>query len=283
MGYLSLVVKFTRPKSGFFLWLFKSLCGLIYMKLCVSGVRLDMSERKIQLIIRDTGMASRRKAEEMIREKRVTLNGRVVEDPFEKADPDKDHIKVDGKLIRPQEATKDYYLFNKPRNVVSTMDDPEGRPCIGDFLKSLKKGLFTVGRLDFDAEGLMILTNDGSTAQKLSHPSYKIPRTYMVKIRGTPDAERLAPIRRGLSLGDGERVGDVEWKVLTRQKTTSWIRITLFEGKKNEIKRIFFNIGHPLRKIRRIGFGPLKLGDLAVGTWRPLTQPEKTLLTSLPG
>jgi 23S rRNA pseudouridine2605 synthase len=206
-----------------------------------------------------------------------------VEDPFVLADPRKDHIKVDGKLIHPAEPSMAYYVFNKPRNVVSTMNDPEGRPCIGDFLKPLQKGLFTVGRLDFDAEGLMILTNDGLTAQRLSHPKYNMPRTYMVKIRGTPDAERLSFIKKGMSLGDGERVGQVEWKIVTRRKTTTWINITLFEGKKNEIKRIFFKIGHPVRKIRRISFGPLKLGDLAVGAWRLLTESEKTKLTSLSG
>jgi 23S rRNA pseudouridine2605 synthase len=242
-----------------------------------------MSERKIELIIRDVGLASRRKAEEMIREKRVTLNGRVVEDPFVTADPQRDHIKVDGKLIHPAEPSMVYYLFNKPRNVVSTMNDPEGRPCVGDFLKPLKKRLFTVGRLDFDAEGLMILTNDGLTAQRLSHPKYNMPRTYMVKIRGTPNAEELSPIKKGMGLGDGERVGKVEWKIITSRKTTTWINITLFEGKKNEIKRIFFRIGHPVRKIRRISFGPLNLGNLAVGTWRVLTESEKTKLTSLAG
>lgn len=240
-----------------------------------------MSERKIQLIIRDAGLASRRKVEEMIREKRVTLNGRVVDDPYVTADPERDHIKVDGKLIHPTEPTMVYYIFNKPRNIVSTMEDPQGRPCLGDFLKPLKKRLFTVGRLDFDAEGLMILTNDGLTAQRLSHPKYSVPRSYMVKIRGTPDAEKLSSIRKGMSLGDGDRVGKVEWRIISSRKTTTWINITLFEGKKNEIKRIFLRIGHPVRKIRRIGFGPLKLGSLAVGSWRLLTESEETKITSL--
>ena len=233
-----------------------------------------MAMKKIQLIIRDAGLGSRRAAEEMIREGRVTLHGTVVEHPGTLADPEKDHIKVDGKLLRPSESTKYFYLYNKPRNVVSTMSDPEGRPCLGDLLKPLKKRLFTVGRLDLDAEGLMILTNDGNLAQKLSHPSFRVARTYMVKVRGTPDDATLGKIRRGLGIGEGERIGDVSWSVVKRQKTTTWVKIVLFEGKKNEIKRIFFRIDHPVRRIRRIAYGPFNLGSLPVGQWRLLTETE---------
>jgi 23S rRNA pseudouridine2605 synthase len=240
-----------------------------------------MAEKRIQLIIRDAGLASRRKAEEMILEGRVTLNGGIVTDPTLTADPERDHIKVDGKLLRRTDAGKYYYLFNKPRNVVSTMSDPEGRPCLGDLLKPLKKTFFTVGRLDFDAEGLMILTNDGQLAQKLSHPSSKIPRTYLVKVRGTPDDRLLKMIKRGMNIGDGERIGEVLWSVIKKQKTTTWLRMVLYEGKKNEIKRIFSQIRHPVRKIRRVGFGPLTLGTLAVGAWRPLTPREETKLAAL--
>jgi 23S rRNA pseudouridine2605 synthase len=240
-----------------------------------------MAEKRIQLIIRDAGIASRRKAEELILEGRVTLNGHIVTDPTLTADPDRDHIKVDGKLLRRTDAAKYYYLFNKPRNIVSTMSDPEGRPCLGDLLKPLKKRFFTVGRLDFDAEGLMILTNDGQLAQKLSHPSGKIPRTYLVKVRGTPEDRLLNTIRRGMSIGEGERIGDVQWSVIKKQKTTTWLRMVLYEGKKNEIKRIFLRIRHPVRKIRRVGFGPLTLGTLAVGEWRALTPTEEAKLAAL--
>jgi 23S rRNA pseudouridine2605 synthase len=161
-----------------------------------------MPLKKIQLIIRDAGLTSRRKADEMILEGRVTLNGVVIDDITARADPEKDHIKVDGKLLRNTETAKYYYLFNKPRNVVSTLNDPEGRPCIGDVLKPLKKRLFTVGRLDFDVEGLMILTNDGQLAQKMSHPSQQIPRTYLVKVAGSPDDRLLATIKKGMSIGE---------------------------------------------------------------------------------
>ncbi|AFM22844.1 pseudouridine synthase [Desulfomonile tiedjei] len=240
-----------------------------------------MAEKKIQMIIRDSGLASRRGAEEMILEGRVTLNGQVIVDPTVKADPEKDHIKIDGKLLQPPEKVESYYLFNKPRHVVSTMDDPEGRPCVGDFVKKMKKHLFPVGRLDFDAEGLMVLTNDGQLAQKLSHPRNKIPRTYLVKVRGNPDDRALSAIKKGMSIGEGDRVGVVDYSVIKRQKTTTWIRMTLHEGKKNEIKRIFFIIRYPVRKLRRIAFGPFKLGDLATGAMRPLSESEIMKLKSL--
>jgi 23S rRNA pseudouridine2605 synthase len=240
-----------------------------------------MAQKRVQLIIRDAGLASRRKAEEMILDGRVTLNGSIVTDPTMTADPDRDHIKVDGKLLLRPDSAKYYYLFNKPRNVVSTMSDPEGRPCVGDLLKALKKRFFTVGRLDFDAEGLMILTNDGQLAQKLSHPSHRIPRTYLVKVRGTPDDRLLSTIKRGMRIGDGERLGNVLWSVVKKQKTTTWLRIVLYEGKKNEIKRIFLQIRHPVRKIRRVGFGPLTLGTLPVGEWRTLTEREMTKLAAI--
>lgn len=242
-----------------------------------------MSLKRIQLIIRDAGIASRRRAEEMILEGRVTLNGALVEDPTTKADPEKDHIKLDGKLLRLPDSLKQYYLFNKPRHVVSTMRDPEGRPCVGDLIKPIRKGIFTIGRLDFDAEGLMILTNDGQLAQKLSHPSGRIPRTYLVKVRGTPEDKVLGAIRRGMSIGEGERVGEVSWAVIKRQKTTTWVKVVLFEGKKNELKRIFFRINHPVRKIRRISFGPFALGKLPVGQWRSLTEAETAKLASIIG
>ncbi len=240
-----------------------------------------MTQKRIQLIIRDSGFASRRKAEQIILEGRVTLNGRIVTEPAQTADPDKDYIKVDGKLLRRPDAVRSYYMFNKPRNVVSTMSDPEGRPCLGDLLKPLKKKLFAVGRLDFDVEGLMILTNDGQLAQKLGHPKHRIPRTYLVKVRGTPDDRSLATIKRGMSIGEGERLGDVQWSVIKKQKTTTWIKMVIYEGKKNEIKRIFFQIRHPVRKIRRVGFGPLSLGTLPVGEWRTLSDREMTKLAAI--
>jgi 23S rRNA pseudouridine2605 synthase len=238
-----------------------------------------MAEKKIQLILRDAGIGSRRKVEELIRERRVTLNGQIVEHPGLVADPDRDHIKLDGKLLHFEDTVNYYYLFNKPRNVVSTMDDPQGRPCVGDLVRKMRRNLFSVGRLDFDAEGLMVLTNDGALAQTLSHPSAEVPRTYLVKIKGHPDEEALTAIHEGMDLGEGDRLGKIRVTIVGRREGSTWVRVVIFEGKKNEIKRIFLRIQHPVRTIRRIGFGPLRLGDLPVGRWRSLTDEEieKTL------
>jgi len=242
-----------------------------------------MPLKRIHLIIRDAGLGSRRHAEEMIQEGRITVNGETIDQLGAMADPEKDHIKVDGKLLQLRDITKFYYAFNKPRNVVSTMKDPEGRPCIGDLIKQIKKHLFPVGRLDFDAEGLMLLTNDGQLAEKLSHPRNKIPRTYLVKVRGRPDDRLLSTIKKGMSLGEGDRLGEIQWTVIKEQKTTTWIKLLLYEGKKNEIKRIFFRLRHPVRKIRRIRFGPIALEKLQVGSWRPLVDSELSKLKELMG
>ncbi len=240
-----------------------------------------MPARKLQLILRDSGVASRRDAEDLIRQGSVTVNGEVILDPAALADPEKDHVKVSGKLLRPAGSQKIYYIFNKPRNVVSTLTDPQGRPCLGDLIGPMRKGIFPVGRLDFDAEGLMVLTNDGELAQRLSHPSFAVPRTYLVKVKGNPDERTLARIKKGMNIGDGERVGDIRWHVIARQQTSAWIKVVLFEGRKNELKRIFSLIRHPVRKIRRIAFGPFSLGQLPIGRWRPLTTAEHARMTSL--
>lgn len=240
-----------------------------------------MTTRKLQLIIRDAGIASRRGAEALIRDGEVTVNGNFVTNPAERADPDKDHIKVRGKLLRNDQISKVYILFNKPKHVVSTFKDPEGRPCLTDYIKGAPKGVFPVGRLDFDAEGLMILTNDGALAQILAHPSHETPRIYLVKVQGEPTDADLAKITKGMPIGDGERLGNVQLMVTKRQKRSTWIRVTLYEGKKNEIKRMFLRIGRPVRKLRRIAFGPISLGKLPAGAWRDLTERELNRLSHM--
>jgi 23S rRNA pseudouridine2605 synthase len=233
-----------------------------------------MATQKLQLILRDLGVASRRGSEELIRDGAVTVNGEVSTNPAHKVDIERDHIKVNGKLLRPRKIEKAHILFNKPRFVVSTFKDPQGRPCLTDYIKAAPKGLFPVGRLDFDAEGLMILTNDGALAQRMAHPSFETPRTYMVKVQGAPTDADLAKLTKGMPLGEGERLGETQVTITKRQKRSTWLKVVLFEGKKNEIKRMFLRIGRPVRKLRRIAFGPLNLGKLPTGGWRPLTDQE---------
>lgn len=240
-----------------------------------------MAQEKLQLRIRNSGVGSRRFAEQVIREGRVTVNGQTIQDPAFMVDPEKDYIKVDSKLLRQVGTSQLIYIFNKPRNIVSTMKDPENRPCLGDVIRKIKDPLFPVGRLDFDAEGIMILTNDGQLAQALTHPSSRIQRTYLVKVRGVPDDSSLKMIKKGMRLSDGERVGDIRCSFLRAQDTTSWLKVVLFEGKRNEIKRIFFRINYPVRKLRRISFGPIELGTLETGTWRLATDQERRKLAAL--
>ncbi len=240
-----------------------------------------MTQEKLQLRIRNSGAGSRRFAEQAVREGRVTVNGQVIQDPAFMVDIQADYIKVDGKLLKKIESAQLIYVFNKPRNVVSTMKDPEDRPCLGDVTRKIKDTVFPVGRLDFDAEGLMILTNDGQLAQALTHPSNRIPRTYLVKVRGVPDEKSLKMIKKGMRLSDGERVGEISCVFLRAQETTSWLKVVLFEGKKNEIKRIFFRINYPVRKLRRISFGPINLGELETGAWRLASAEERIKLMEL--
>ncbi len=240
-----------------------------------------MAQEKLQLRIRNSGAGSRRLAEQLVREGRVTVNGQIIQDPAFMVDPQADYIKVDGKLLKQVGSSQLIFIFNKPRNIVSTMKDPQERPCLGDVIRKIKDPVFPVGRLDFDAEGIMILTNDGQLAQALTHPSNRIPRTYMVKVRGVPDEKSLKMIRKGMRLSDGERVGDISCTFLRAQDTTSWLKVVLFEGKRNEIKRIFFRINYPVRKLRRISFGPIELGALETGAWRLATVQEVRKLTAL--
>jgi len=240
-----------------------------------------MAQEKLQLRIRNSGGGSRRFAEQLVREGRVTVNGQIIKEPAFMVDPQADYIKVDGKLLQQVGSSQLIIIFNKPRNVVSTMKDPEDRPCLGDVIRKIKDPVFPVGRLDFDAEGIMILTNDGQMAQALTHPSNRIPRTYLVKVRGVPDEKSLKMIRKGMRLSDGERVGDISCSFLRAQDTTSWLKVVLFEGKRNEIKRIFFRINYPVRKLRRISFGPIELGSLETGAWRLATVQERRKLTAL--
>ncbi|MCL4536165.1 MAG: rRNA pseudouridine synthase [Nitrospirae bacterium] len=228
-------------------------------------------EQRIQKILAQMGIASRRKAEELIEEGRVTVNGKVAALGM-KADPAKDHIKVDGRLlIRPE--PKIYLMFNKPVGVVTSLSDPEGRPTIKDFLKGIKYRVFPVGRLDYDSEGLLLITNDGDFAHSILHPSRKIPKTYVAKMKGIIDEAEMEKLRRGVRLEDG-LTAPAKVKRIRKADNNSWVEITIYEGRKRQIRRMLENVGYPVIRLKRIAINGIKLGDLKSGEIRHLTNEE---------
>ena len=227
---------------------------------------------RIQKILAKAGIASRREAERMVVEGRVSVNGKIVEVLGFKADPSRDHIKVDGKRLAPFEP-KVIILLNKPRGYLSTVKDPKERPTIMDLLKNVKWRIYPVGRLDFDAEGLLLLTNDGDLAHLLSHPRFSIPKTYLVKVAGVPEEKKLIRLRRGVMLEDGEAKA-VSCSLIRQREKNSWVRLVVTEGRNHLVKRMFSTIGHTVLKLKRIEYGPVQLGDLPFGQFRYLTPEE---------
>lgn len=214
------------------------------------------------------GIASRRKAEELIAEGRVTVNGSPAVIGM-KADPVKDHIKVDGKLLTLSEE-KVYFAFNKPRGVVTSLSDPEGRPTINDFLRGIRQKVYPVGRLDYDSEGLLLLTNDGEFAHAILHPSKKIPKTYLVKVKGVLEEEDMERLRKGIRL-DRSVTAPAKVKRMRKTENNSWIEMTIYEGKKRQIRRMLEKVGHPVMRLMRIRINGLEMGKLVPGARRRLT------------
>ncbi len=237
-----------------------------------------MGLERVQKILAKAGIASRREAERIILEGRVTVNGRIIQ-LGEKADPEKDHIKVDGKRL-PRPEPKITLVLHKPRGYLSTVKDPKGRPTVMDLLGKIKWRLYPLGRLDFDAEGLLLLTNDGEIAYRLTHPKFSISRTYWVKIQGVPGEKKLELLKKGIQLEDGLAKAHSVHLLREREKN-SWIQITLTEGRTHLVKRLFAAIGHPVLKLKRIEFGPIRLGNLPVGHFRFLTPEEQEQLRRL--
>ncbi|MBZ0157241.1 MAG: rRNA pseudouridine synthase [Alphaproteobacteria bacterium] len=231
-------------------------------------------EQRIQKILALMGIASRRKAEEYIAEGRVTVNGKVATLGM-KADPERDHIKVDGKLlVRPE--PKVYYMLNKPREVVTSLSDPSGRTTVKAFLKGIRYRVFPVGRLDYDSEGLLLITNDGDFAQSLLHPSKEVPKVYQVKVKGTVGQEKIEKLRHGVRLEDG-MTAPARVKRISMQKaaeSNSWLEVAIHEGRKRQVRRMLEKVGHPVIKLKRVGIDGLRLGDLKPGEIRPLTREE---------
>ncbi len=237
-------------------------------------------KQRLQKILSHAGVASRRKVEDMILEGLVTVNGRVAV-IGEKADPDIDHIKVGQKKISGTEP-KLYVIMNKPRGVITSLSDPEGRKTVMDFLKGVKVRIFPVGRLDYHSEGLLILTNDGDLANRLMHPSSKIDKVYQVKIRGKLSEAEIARLRRGIRLDDGITAPAIV-KPLPEGDKGSWVEITIHEGRQRQVRRMFEAVGHLVQRLRRVRIGPLVLGSLKAGESRLMNEGEVAKLSRSTG
>ena len=229
---------------------------------------------RIQKVIAKAGVASRRAAEDLIRAGEVSLNGKIVNQMGQKMVIGKDHLSVEGRKVEisRQQKTEVYALY-KPKNCITTLNDPQGRVVIKDFFPKTSARLFPVGRLDYDAEGLILLTNDGDLANKMMHPSYKVLKGYFVKVRGIIENKSLSELRRGPVI-DNRSHQPVKVKILHTVNAKTWLELFLREGTNRQIKKMFQKIGYPVQKIKRFQIGPILLGDLTSGEYRALSTKE---------
>lgn len=227
---------------------------------------------RLQKVIAHAGIASRRKAEELILQGRVKVNGSVVKELGKKV-TSSDRIEVDGIQIEGEEPV--YFLFYKPRGVISSVQDEKGRKVVTDFFETIKERIYPVGRLDYDTSGLLLLTNDGEFANLLMHPSNEIDKVYVAKVKGIPSREKLTSLSRGIMLEDG-KTAPAKTKLLSvdKKKDTAIVEITIHEGRNRQVRRMFDSIGHPVLKLKREKYGFLTLNGLRTGEIRELTHHE---------
>jgi len=237
-------------------------------------------EQRLQKLIATAGIASRRHAEELITAGRVTVNGEVIRELGTKADPERDHIKVNGKLINPQLKARDkvYVLLNKPRGYLSSVSDPEGRPLVTELLPPNLGRLHPVGRLDFNTEGLLLLTNDGDFTNYVTAARNRVEKVYEVKVKGVPTEGAIQRLRRGVTLEDGTRTAPAQIKHLGETQTNAWYEVLLHQGRNQQVRRMFELIGHSVLKLRRVRIGFLTDDNLKPGHWRFLTPAEAARL-----
>jgi 23S rRNA pseudouridine2605 synthase len=237
-------------------------------------------EQRLQKLIATAGIASRRHAEELISAGRVTVNGEVIRELGTKADPDRDHIKVNGKLINPQLKARDkvYVLLNKPRGYLSSVSDPEGRPLVTELLPPNLGRLHPVGRLDFNTEGLLLLTNDGDLTNYVTAARNRVEKVYEVKVKGVPADGAIQRLRRGITLEDGTRTAPAKIKSLGETQTNAWYEVLLHQGRNQQVRRMFELIGHSVLKLRRVRIGFLTDENLKPGYWRFLSPAEASRL-----
>jgi 23S rRNA pseudouridine2605 synthase len=229
---------------------------------------------RLQKILSQAGVASRRASEQLMLDGRVTVNGATVFELGTKADPATDDIRVDGRRVK-LAARARYLLLNKPRGYVTTRSDPQRRPTVIDLVQDVKEYVYPVGRLDYDTEGLLLLTNDGDLAARLTHPSHEVPRVYEARVLGIPDDHDLQRLSRGLVI-EGRRTAaaDVHMKPPRRDDEQATLVITLREGRNRQVRDMCDAIGHPVEHLRRVAIGPLRDSRLKAGHWRDLTPEE---------
>ena len=233
---------------------------------------------RLQKVLAEAGVASRRACEEIIAQGRVRVNGKIIREMGLKVDPATAKIEVDGEEIRSAQA-RTLLAFNKPAGVVSAMSDPQGRPCLGDYFSEWPGRLFHVGRLDFETEGLILLTNDGDLANRLAHPKHEVAKRYLVQIRGVLPGNLSSLLRSGVELEDGlVRLSAV--KILVRSEKSALLEIELHEGRNRIIRRLFAQLELPVEHLVRIRVGTIDLGELRPGRWRAVSEPEMTKLLS---
>ncbi|MGI9548981.1 MAG: pseudouridine synthase [Bdellovibrionales bacterium] len=229
----------------------------------------EKTPQKIRLnkYLAQWGDVSRRKADELIKKGDIFLNGSLVKNLGTFIDPKKDHIRIKNKKILATQITPIYMMFNKPENVLTTTKDPKNRLTVMDFIKKNKQRIFPVGRLDWNSEGLLLLTNDGDFSQKVLHPTYKIKKTYLVKIQGRPSPEQLKKLLKGVTTPIGKMKASYVKKVPKTNPNNQWIKIIIAEGKNRQIRHMFFKLGYRILKLRRVAIGRLKLSRLKKGTY----------------
>lgn len=228
---------------------------------------------RLQKVLAQAGIASRRKCEEYITSGRVEVNDRKVTELGFKVDPDKDVIKVDGRPISQQRKT--YLMLNKPKGVITSVYDPKGRRVVTDFLDGVGERVYPIGRLDYDTEGLLLLTNDGEFANLLMHPRHHVPRTYHATVKGVPHGSVLDKLRSGVQLEDGMTApAEIEYYDVDEEKKESIIAITIYEGRNRQVRRMFEAVHYPVVRLKRVQYGPLALSGLPRGKYRHLTAEE---------
>ena len=228
-------------------------------------------EVRLQKFIADSGIASRRKAEELIKEKRVKVNGSIVTTMGVKVCPD-DNIEVDDKTIN-IEKTERYLMLNKPSGYITSAKDQFKRPTVYDFLKDIKERVFPVGRLDYNTCGLLLLTNDGDFSYKITHPKNKIKKVYIAKLSGKPDKKEIEKFKTGIEI-EGRMTSPAGFEIISADKKTSTVKITIHEGRNRQVRKMCDAIGHKVIELKRIEIGEIKLGNLEEGKWRELLPEE---------